>query len=77
MTSPDESSPLRPWQDIARELAQQTNREKIAELAEELNRALEEQQGLDRTIIPPRDEADSPHSELQNFASKLIPQKPE
>lgn len=35
--------PSRPWRDIARELAKETNRERIAELAHELNRALSEQ----------------------------------
>ena len=44
----DGNSQLRPWREIAREIAQQTNRDKIAELEEELNKALEEQQGLDQ-----------------------------
>jgi hypothetical protein len=34
----------RPWPDIARELARETNRIRVQELAEELNRALEEQE---------------------------------
>ena len=34
---------MRPWREIAQELAQQTNREKIAELSTELNKALAEQ----------------------------------
>jgi len=33
------------WREIARELANQTNTKKIAELSEELNRALAEQKG--------------------------------
>jgi hypothetical protein len=41
-------SPMRPWRDIARELAQQTDRDKIADLEQELDKALEEQQGLDQ-----------------------------
>lgn len=37
------ASTARTWQDIARELANETNRGRVLELAEELNRALEEQ----------------------------------
>jgi hypothetical protein len=36
--------PRRPWKDIARELAQETKSARIAELAEELNQALAEQE---------------------------------
>lgn len=35
--------PNRPWREIARELAHETDRNKISELLEQLNRALEEQ----------------------------------
>jgi hypothetical protein len=35
--------PMQPWQDIARELARETNRERVVELSEELNRAVDEQ----------------------------------
>ena len=35
--------PSRPWREIARELARETNRDRITELSEELNRALAEQ----------------------------------
>jgi hypothetical protein len=34
---------MRPWRDIARELARETDRKRILELTEELNRAMEEQ----------------------------------
>ena len=47
VTSPQTDSLLlmmRPWRDIARELAQERNRNRVAELGEELNRALEEQE---------------------------------
>jgi hypothetical protein len=33
----------RPWQDIAREMARETNRNRVLELAEELNRAMAQQ----------------------------------
>ena len=39
----------RPWQDIARELAQETNSDRVLELSQELNKALEEQ-GLDNSV---------------------------
>lgn len=39
--------PHRPWQIIAQELAQETNKKRVAELSHELNRAIEQQQGLD------------------------------
>ena len=35
--------PTRPWREIAGELAQETDRNKISELLEQLNQALEEQ----------------------------------
>jgi hypothetical protein len=35
--------PLRPWREISRELANETNRNRIIELHYELNRALDEQ----------------------------------
>jgi hypothetical protein len=35
--------PTWPWQDIARDLARETNRKRVAELSEELNRAVDEQ----------------------------------
>jgi hypothetical protein len=38
----------RPWQEIARELARETDRERIAELREELNRAIAEQKIITR-----------------------------
>jgi hypothetical protein len=34
--------PLRPWHEIARELAKETNRNRVAELRKELNQALAE-----------------------------------
>jgi len=37
------TSPTRLWLDIARELASEQNRERVTQLAEELNKALEEQ----------------------------------
>ena len=37
--------PSRPWKDVARELAGQTDFKKIAELSAELNKALAEQKG--------------------------------
>lgn len=48
--APDQN-PLRPWKDIARELARETNRLRVRELSEELNRALEEQ-GLGGRQVP-------------------------
>ena len=39
--SPGKQSP-RPWQVIAEEASHETNRERVIELAEELDRALEE-----------------------------------
>jgi hypothetical protein len=36
-------NPSRPWQEIARDLAQETDRTRIAQLSEELNLALDEQ----------------------------------
>jgi hypothetical protein len=35
--------PTRPWREIAQELAEETNGQRIQELAEELSRALAEQ----------------------------------
>jgi hypothetical protein len=35
--------PLRPWREISRELADETNRDRIIKLHHELNRALAEQ----------------------------------
>jgi hypothetical protein len=35
--------PLRPWREISRELANETNRDRIIKLHRELNRALAEQ----------------------------------
>ena len=35
--------PSRPWREIAHELANETNRQRITELADELNNALAEQ----------------------------------
>ena len=36
--------PLRPWREIARELALETDRERIFELSQELTKAMDEQQ---------------------------------
>jgi hypothetical protein len=44
MSSADNPT-LRPWQEIARELARQTDYRKIGELSHELNQALEKQVG--------------------------------
>jgi hypothetical protein len=38
-------NPVRPWKEIARELANETNRQRITELSNELNRAIDEQTG--------------------------------
>lgn len=38
-------SSLRPWRDIAKELGQETNAERILELCEELTAAMQAQQG--------------------------------
>jgi hypothetical protein len=38
-------NPVRPWKEIARELAEETNRQRITELSHELNRAIDEQTG--------------------------------
>jgi hypothetical protein len=43
-------NPLRPWRDIARELAQQTDHSRITELSDELDCAIEEQIPEIRTI---------------------------
>lgn len=43
---PLQDGQFRPWREIARELAQETNRLKIVELSEELNEALRAQ-GMD------------------------------
>jgi|GEM_PF-4564701 hypothetical protein len=43
LMSDDQNKPSRPWKDIARELAQATNRMRALELAKELDRALLEQ----------------------------------
>jgi hypothetical protein len=43
----DGNSPMRPWREIAREIAQQTSRDKIPALEKELDKALEEQHGID------------------------------
>jgi hypothetical protein len=45
MSSADNQPPSRPWQEIARELARQTDYRKIGELSHELNQALEKQVG--------------------------------
>jgi hypothetical protein len=45
MSSADNQPPSRPWQEIARELAGQSDLEKIRELSHELNEALEKQVG--------------------------------
>jgi len=37
------TSPTRPWSDIARELAREPNRERVTQLSNELNQAIEEQ----------------------------------
>lgn len=42
-TSPSVPS-SRPWQDIARDLAKETDRKRIVELADELDQALKEQE---------------------------------
>ena len=44
MSSADNPT-VRPWQEIARELAEQTDLEKIRELSHELNEALDKQIG--------------------------------
>lgn len=42
----DESPlPARPWQVVAKEMAKETNAERILELARELDRALDKQDG--------------------------------
>ena len=43
---------MRPWREIAQELAQQTDREKIVELSTELNQALAEQGVGDPKKLP-------------------------
>ena len=40
----------RPWQDIARELAQETNSDRVWELSEELNKEALQEQGLDNSV---------------------------
>jgi hypothetical protein len=45
MADPVPPLPSRPWRDIARELAKESDRNKISVLSRELNRALEEQTG--------------------------------
>jgi hypothetical protein len=39
----DQSAPLRPWRQIAAELAGETKPERVVELSRELSRALDEQ----------------------------------
>ena len=46
-------NPLRPWEDIARELARETDRERVSELSRELTLALEEQ-GIGGQHAPPK-----------------------
>jgi hypothetical protein len=41
----EDANPLRPWQEIASELAKETNSERLTQLAQELIRALEERPG--------------------------------
>jgi hypothetical protein len=43
-------NPLRPWKEIARELAKETNRQRVTELSSELNRAIDEQTGFSRPV---------------------------
>jgi hypothetical protein len=45
LISATDNQSLRPWKEIARELAEQTDPEKICELSHELNQALEKQVG--------------------------------
>lgn len=44
MTSDATPRPPRTWQEIARELAQETDRNRVGELAEELNQAFGEEE---------------------------------
>jgi hypothetical protein len=41
---------LRPWREISRELANETNRDRIVKLHYELNRALAEQLFVNRNV---------------------------
>jgi hypothetical protein len=42
----------RPWQVIAAELSQEKDSAKISELAQELSRAIDEQEGIERASKP-------------------------
>ena len=47
----------RPWQDIARELAREPNNDRAWELSQELNKALEEQETLNKPLLQERKSA--------------------
>jgi hypothetical protein len=43
MSADPTPKPARSWREVARELARETNRDRVVELSHELNRALDEQ----------------------------------